>query len=91
MKITIAKISSAIVSLPVLVGVIWGYAALAGDVNKNSIHTLQSNVDRWTYLYLQYEQSNPQPRATATQAQIERWKQQINLALAEINSRQEKD
>ncbi len=91
MKITVAKISSAIVAVPVIVAGIWWGAALAADVNKNSIHTLEYNIDRWTYLKLQYEATNPTPRPPIIQAQIIKWEQQINLALAEIESRQEKN
>jgi len=91
MKITVAKISSTIGAAAILVGAVFAYAALASDVNKNSIHTLEYNIDRWTYLKLQYESSNPAPRPPIIQAQIIKWEQQINLALAEIESRQEKN
>ena len=90
MKITIGKVSSTIVSTAIIVGVILTYAALASDVNKNSIHTLEYNIDRWTYLKLQYEATNPEPRPLVIAAQIIKWRQQINLALSEIKSRQEK-
>ena len=87
---SIVKISSAILAVPVVVAGIWWGGALASDVNKNSIHTLEYNIDRWTYLKLQYEATNPEPRPLVIAAQIIKWRQQINLALSEIKSRQEK-
>lgn len=91
MKTTIGKILSSLSGVAVIVGAIWWGAALASDVNKNSIHTLEANIDRWTYLKLQYEATNPKPRPPAIEAQIVKWEQKIGLALAEIESRQEKD
>jgi hypothetical protein len=88
MKTTFNKAMSGIMALPIIVGVIWGYAALAGDVNKNSIHTLQANMDRWTYLKIQWEEREQTP---AVKREVARLQRQIAIALAEVKSRQERN
>ena len=88
MKITVTKVTSTIGAVAILVGAVFAYAALAADVNKNSIHTLQANIDRWRYLRIQYEQQEQNP---SVKAEVERLQEQIDIAVAEIKSRQEKN
>lgn len=85
---TIGKITSYLTAMAILVGAVFAYAALASDVNNNSIHTLQANMDRWTYLKIQYEEREQTP---AVKAEVARLQRQIDIALAEVKSRQEKD
>lgn len=73
-----------------LVGVALWTAALASDVNTNSIHTLKANIERWTEMKLIYETKFPEPRALAVQTIILNLERDISLSESEIASRQNK-